>query len=543
MNVAAVLEFLRSELVRRSTDIISLADLASLGAVERCLFDASVADIGSARAVAWVASLTPSADREAFRQEFGDGAAVLLETLVPAGALNVPAPRGLGRLNLWTTWARTTSVADAERRKIATALLVGETEKITQPEEWKSFKGMLDIAIASAPDAATRATIAAIPCRVVQPASAGSIKHPMLISLSMDVVGSTEAKQRLRDLAANEQRRDQLYEQFYAGFLRAEGRFYAALFAPGIAGSGPPLDWHRLFVVKGIGDEVWLLYEVVPPQGIEVEPALQQAATRLISAALELTQQRVQCGGTAEDIGPGFDPEREKLQSFDWMELPLKVSIDLVEDAVEISKQRLDYLADQAALYIEPPQTAMGLQERAPFSAAHTDILRRLNAGHFELAGGHQLRQAYRTDYIGPDIDRFFRITKYAMPGMVMVGDCLLQRLRFNVQQELAPGIDRILFEFPFNLHYPNSYVATSEAVVRRRRTIAPGEMKGIKAPYIAHQLIKAPTLRAILHEVDRNPFLKLTAGALPIGDLIAPTAIHDDLYGDDVEPESNKPR
>jgi len=24
------------------------------------------------------------------------------------------------------------------------------------------------------------------------------------------------------------------------------------------------LDWQRLFVVKGIGDEIWLLYEVRP---------------------------------------------------------------------------------------------------------------------------------------------------------------------------------------------------------------------------------------------------------------------------------------
>ena len=31
---------------------------------------------------------------------------------------------------------------------------------------------------------------------------------------------------------------------------------------PEVWGYGPPLDWRRLFVVKGIGDELWMTYEV-----------------------------------------------------------------------------------------------------------------------------------------------------------------------------------------------------------------------------------------------------------------------------------------
>jgi hypothetical protein len=82
----------------------------------------------------------------------------------------------------------------------------------------------------------------------------------------------------------------------------------------------------------------------------------QQAAVRLISAALALAQRKVSCGGTGEDLGPGIDTEAEERQRHDWMVLPFKVSMDLVEDAIEISGQRLDYFADRAGFYLARPR-------------------------------------------------------------------------------------------------------------------------------------------------------------------------------------------
>ena len=52
MNVATVLQFLTSELARHGAEIISAADLAALGAVERRLVDARLADVDAARTIA-----------------------------------------------------------------------------------------------------------------------------------------------------------------------------------------------------------------------------------------------------------------------------------------------------------------------------------------------------------------------------------------------------------------------------------------------------------------------------------------------------------
>ena len=536
MSVAAIIQFLEGELARHGAEIVSVADLAALRAVEYRLVDARLADVDVSRAVAWVASLTPSADRDEFRRAFGEQAAALLDELVPSEALRrMPTSLlgGVGRMNLRAVWARATAGNDVDGRTIATALLAGEAEKASGSEDRKQLREILDIAVKEAQDAATRAALTEIRDGLVpqtgQPADNSDVQpvRPIVISVSIDVVGSTEAKRRLRDLATEEPWRAQLYKNFYTGFLLAEDRFYANLFMPGIWGHGPPLDWRSLFVVKGIGDELWLTYTVSPPEGADTEAVLQQAAVRLISAAMALTQSTVSCGGTSSDLGPNFDRKAEEQQHHDRMELPFKVSIDLVQDAIEISGQRLEYLAGRAGSYLNPPHGEADLREAAPFGATHVEILRRLNAGHFDLAGGHRLRQAYRTDYIGPDIDRFFRITKFALPGLVMVGDNLMQRLRFNVCEQLTPEIDRISLQFPADANRADNYVRTREPILRRRRSIASHEMKGVDAAYVVYHLIEVPALRGLLENATRNPFLEPTAAELPqnMRELIRPKA------------------
>lgn len=544
MNVAAVLEYLKGELCRQGAAIISVADLAALGAIEASLSDARLVDVDAARAAAWVASLTPRADRDAFRNALGEKAAALLDALVPLCALRpeaTPLIRGLGRHNLRTNWARAAAGDDADGRAIAIALLAGEEEKASAPEDRNQLREIVDIAIREARDEATRAALTKIRDRLTSSTEENNhtnakTARPLLISLSIDVVGSTEAKRRLRDLAADEAWRAKLHKGFYADFLAEEDRFYTNLFAPGIWGWGPPLDWRLLFVVKGIGDELWLTYDVSPPEGVDAEAALVQAAVRLISAALALCQRTISCGGTGEDLGPGFDPKAEEEQRHDRMELPFKISIDLVEDAIEISEQRLDYLADRAGTYLAPPQDGADLRNLAPFGASHVEILRRLNAGHFELAGGHRVRQAYRTDYIGPDVDRFFRVTKFARPGLVMVGHKLMQRLSFDVQEQLTPEIKRILLLFPPNLHRPDSNVATSEPVICRWQHIAQSEMKGVDTCYAVYHLIQVPALRRLLESATRNPFLEPTVTELPRNmlDLIRPKPTPGQPTGDD---------
>lgn len=547
MGLANVLNFLTAELARHGADIVSVTDLSALAEVERHLENLGLPDPDLAQAVAWTASLTPSADREAFRTAFGEPASDLLGALTPTRQTPTSA-----RIERWIAWAKATAQVDAQVRGIAVALLAGEARKTSGSNERRELGDYVGIAVRKATDEAARASLTAIRDDLASDDAEPAANPPTrLISMSIDVVSSTDAKRRLRDLAADDARRGQLYREFYRAFLHEEDRFYAALFAPGIWGHGPPLDWRRLFVVKGIGDEIWLTYDASPPDGVDADTTVRQATIRMISASLSLAERTMPCGGTAEDLGPGFDREAEERQRYDHMDLPFKVSIDLVEDAIEISGQRLNFLADHVGPYLSPPSQDTGPARPTPFGASHAEILRRLNAGHFELSGGHRVRQAYRTDLIGPHIDRFFRITKFALPGLVMVGDDLMRILRFDVEERFdvsqgepsprkdaqrpRPEFDRLNLTFPCDSHDTDRNVAFAEPLLRKRTELLPKDLKGIGAGYAVHHLIGIPAFRRLVHGAQRIPPFGETVAAYPeaLRTRIAPNAGGDPTKGD----------
>jgi hypothetical protein len=100
------------------------------------------------------------------------------------------------------------------------------------------------------------------------------------------------------------------------------------------------LDWQRLFIVKGIGDEIWLLYEVLPDDSAHIGAA----TVRLMQAALSLLDTPIHWDATEREHGPGFEPDAELNERHDFMNLAYKVHIDLISDAIEISHTRADYL-------------------------------------------------------------------------------------------------------------------------------------------------------------------------------------------------------
>jgi hypothetical protein len=82
-----------------------------------------------------------------------------------------------------------------------------------------------------------------------------------LFSISIDLVGSTDAKTRVMRLANGDRRKiDELNEQIYREFCRIERRFYEG--AVSQYGTTAPIDLAKFFTVKGIGDEIWILCDV-----------------------------------------------------------------------------------------------------------------------------------------------------------------------------------------------------------------------------------------------------------------------------------------
>ena len=228
-----------------------------------------------------------------------------------------------------------------------------------------------------------------------------------LISISMDVCGSTEAKACMKACARDDEELAKWYEEFHREFLWREWRFYSLLFRDGY--SGLDWDWKHAFVVKGIGDEIWLLYEV----GEDDLWKLGSLVARLLHAALEAAGRPIRWTSAPDDA-----------------ELPVGRTLETQESAVEV-------LCRYPRQRIRGQRTAARFRDRARFgkSSDRRIVGKAKTSSNWEtdstqatyLGDGRRLVTAIRTDYIGWEVDRFFRATKFALPRVVVVGKALFE--------------------------------------------------------------------------------------------------------------------
>ena len=301
--------------------------------------------------------------------------------------------------------------------------------------------------------------------------------------MSIDVAGSTEAKSRILAIAAEEGWRHQLYESFYRQFLAAEDRFYEAILGPNSTLHGIMLDWRRLFVVKGIGDEIWLLYEVTP----DSEAHMTAAAVRLLQGGLVLLETAIHWSATEHNHGPEFNPDAELTERHDSMELAYKVHMDIISDAHEISRMRADYFRARVLAY----------RGSETYGDDDASLASRLNAGFFEVRG-QKLRQVHRTDYIGHEVDRFFRTSKAAVPCAVTMGEFLFDRLHVQAQLIAYPGLFRASIQYDRNPLQPSQGFRGWHDLLFVRSELPAADLKGIGYSYRIYTMATRPQLNGI---------------------------------------------
>jgi hypothetical protein len=312
-----------------------------------------------------------------------------------------------------------------------------------------------------------------------------------LLSLSIDMAGSTEAKTRMLAIAVDDDWRHHLYTQLYRDFLRAEDAFYKTLFADSSVYHGSRIDWRRLFVVKGIGDEIWILYEIDPANG----PHIQAIAARFLDASLVLLQTSVHWSATENDHGPAFDPTKELSERHDSMELAYKVHVDLVSDALEIANIRAEAFRSQVTAYLG--STAFGADEAL--------LASRLNGGYFEVQGS-KIFQVFRTDYIGHEIDRFFRTSKAAVPNAITMGETLFDRLDLRTRLYAHPGLFSAAIKYDRDISKPGGAFGYWHDLLFVQSELAASELKGIGYSYRIYTFTTRPMLNGLWHRAcDRG--------------------------------------
>jgi len=231
------------------------------------------------------------------------------------------------------------------------------------------------------------------------------------ISISIDICGSTSAKARLRGHSVLIGTKEtELYDSFQRQVLRVEDTFWTML-------RSSQLDIERLFLIKSIGDEIWYSYDL---DSLEIYDRRATVA-KMIEALVSLqTKQFDLVAGPPEDP---YDWENIDPSTLLRIDIPLKITIDVITDALDVGILREKYLSPHVASLLSPMDKLT-----KPVKAGddnYINLCNRLGIASQVKAGGKVL-SAVRSDYIGWEIDRFFRLTKAAIEGAVLLGPEIL---------------------------------------------------------------------------------------------------------------------
>jgi hypothetical protein len=130
-------------------------------------------------------------------------------------------------------------------------------------------------------------------------------------------------------------------------------------------------------------------------------------------------------------------------------------------------------------------------------------VMRRLGLASFEPIGAATAR-SYRTDYIGQEIDRFFRATKMALPGVVTVGDTLAKAMELDFRPIEGDISTVYLDDQPLRAGTPSDPIhccrSTSDT------------WKGIGYAYSTHRLFAPRTLKGLFVQMDADRANKIPA-------------------------------
>lgn len=224
-----------------------------------------------------------------------------------------------------------------------------------------------------------------------------------LLSVSIDIVGSTQAKTDVLKFQDSVGQNPQQFEAFMRTAAAIELDFFTALQRLQV------LRLEDVFVVKNLGDEIWC---VVP---IDTRlPTLAQLVAHDLISALQATFFR------KVDLSFAIAEKEEDPRDVDswsdigqFLNIPLsvKATVDVLTEVTEFTDFRRKFLMERLAV---------------PYRRDHRAVARlfeQLNCGSTEVVARSKIRFSLRSDYIGAHVDRFFRLAGKALPGLIVVGD------------------------------------------------------------------------------------------------------------------------
>lgn len=481
MSRVNVLDFVARELEGR---IMTVSSLSAFVATEKAADRLDMT--ATSREAAQLAVLLPSAPLESIRDEFDPATADIVRALRP----RVP----FSRIAHEAMALHGRSGDHKVRRDAAIAACAAEAA-VVSPDDGESMAKLLEIMVNHETDPDSRCFLKELREQLPKPAPVDpegeSRDRATVISISMDVCGSTEVKSRMRACARDDEELAEWYKTFHRQFLLSEWRLYTQLFQDGYIGLD--WDWKRAFVVKGIGDEIWLLYEV----GEGDLWKLRSLAARLFHAALTVAGRPIFWTSASDDEVLGDRPPEIK-------NLPLKFYMDILDDAFEVSGPRRDFVTERLSEIIGAEQDST--------NGDFIELGNRLHAGSL-MGDGRRLVTTIRTDYIGWEVDRFFRATKFALPSVVTVGQAFFEKV-VDRSEESEEGLDgtglqKAVIECPLD---PGGLSARFDHTLRYvKKDVLPECLKGVGEGYAVYRVIRGNDLLGLHHPLADKAIMQDT--------------------------------
>jgi hypothetical protein len=311
-----------------------------------------------------------------------------------------------------------------------------------------------------------------------------------VISISIDLTRSTEIKQQIAHIARNNSNHAQeLMEDYARKIAWAESRFFHAVEASGIG-------VENIFLMKNIGDEMWF---TIPFDNIS--DAKNKVSNLL--GQMKYYSQEVDSAFISGD--PRLYDNKLHFETYDHTEhkhiyFQKKIFIDILNNYFDINSIRYDYhLKTIAEIYeIRRIKSQENLRVNAfeeDYQNTFAKLTGNLNLG-ITIIEEKKTKNHLRTDFIGPDVDKFFRCTKFTHPSFTVIGQTL-----FEFVFEKTDIENRYSISQKHGVHQINHKAFTCLREHHSEKT-----MKGIVGDYDTYLVLQNPLL---FHKVDKNPDTK----------------------------------
>lgn len=307
-----------------------------------------------------------------------------------------------------------------------------------------------------------------------------------VISISIDLTRSTEIKQQIAHIARDNQSHAQkLLEDYARKITWAERRFFYAIESSGIG-------VENIFLMKNIGDEMWF---TIPFSDIN-------DAKNKVSKLLSQMEYHSREDDSAFISGePGLYDNKWHFETYDHTEhkhvsFQKKVFIDILNNYLDVNSIRYDYhsktIAEIYALRKIKSQDNIRLKEfNEDYASVFATLTGNLNLG-ITIVEEQKTKTYLRTDYIGPDVDKFFRCTKFTHPSFTVIGQTLFEFVFEKTTTENVYYISQKHGEHQIN----------HSAFTCLREHHPEKTMKGIVGDYDTYLVLKTPL---IFHRVEKN--------------------------------------